>query len=208
MKISGIYKIQIEDIVYFGRSKDLSERRLEHIRLLKNNKHHNYNLQYAYNRYRSFSFEILEESISNLEERENWYIKSFPCCNIADGCAGGDTLSNHPRRDTIRQKISNRQKDAWANPSPARKRELEKRKTIDYALSQSKGVLIHTPYGIFPSLRQIRENTPARDSVCLNKWLAGVIVTNRMIGNQKYNHFKPEDVGKNTNDIGWYYITK
>jgi group I intron endonuclease len=63
-KISGIYKIinKINGKYYIGSAVNIKERFTRHIRELKQNKHHNINLQRAWNKYGSnnFAFTILK----------------------------------------------------------------------------------------------------------------------------------------------------
>ncbi|NFF77676.1 hypothetical protein FCV38_11955 [Clostridium sporogenes] len=62
----GIYKIEqlSTNKLYIGSSKNIESRWQEHIRVLKNNKHHSWKLQRAWNRSKkesNFKFEIIEE---------------------------------------------------------------------------------------------------------------------------------------------------
>jgi group I intron endonuclease len=87
--MQGIYIIKCdqEPDVYVGSSKDIASRWWHHKWLLKNNRHHSYKLQMAWNAYgdESFSFEVLEET-NNFEEREQFWLDSvWPICyNILD----------------------------------------------------------------------------------------------------------------------------
>lgn len=86
---SGIYKILCleTDKFYIGSSKTLRKRCYEHCRQLKNNKHPNRYLQFAWNKYLevNFVFIIIEYcEISNLIEREQFYIDTLkPQYNLA-----------------------------------------------------------------------------------------------------------------------------
>ncbi|MFA7689249.1 MAG: GIY-YIG nuclease family protein [Bacilli bacterium] len=80
--MQGIY--QIRNIktgkVYVGSSKNIERRFGEHIRNLKNNKHHSIKLQRSWNltkdKKKTFVFEVIEEVNDNsiLKEREQYYI--------------------------------------------------------------------------------------------------------------------------------------
>ena len=61
MKKSGIYKISFEDkSFYIGSTGNLKAREKLHLSALKRDKHHNKILQYMFDRYGKFEFEILE----------------------------------------------------------------------------------------------------------------------------------------------------
>ena len=81
-KISGIYCIEniVNNKKYIGLTNDVARRKREHLNLLRNNRHENQHLQYAWNKYgeASFVFYVVEEcSIDMLDEREKYYIAKF-----------------------------------------------------------------------------------------------------------------------------------
>jgi group I intron endonuclease len=72
-----------------------------------------------------FTKEILERDITNINDlnlREIYYIAKYNSTNdtigynITSGGTGGDTISNHPDRDTIVAKISKSIKELWEDP--------------------------------------------------------------------------------------------
>lgn len=78
----GIYSItnKINGKVYIGQSKNISDRRLEHIRDLKSNRHVNWHLQRACNKYgiENFKFDVIEFCDEReLTDKENYYINKF-----------------------------------------------------------------------------------------------------------------------------------
>lgn len=78
----GIYKIQnmLDGKIYIGQSYDVLQRFAHHLRRLRNNKHKNKHLQYAWNKYgeKAFNFEILEETqVKLLTEKEQHWIDKF-----------------------------------------------------------------------------------------------------------------------------------
>lgn len=95
----GIYLIRnkINDKVYIGLSVNIEER-WQHHRLLyleENSKEKNKPLYLAFKKYgiENFDFQILEEcSISELSEREKYYIRLYDCC-ILDGRDKGYNLT-------------------------------------------------------------------------------------------------------------------
>lgn len=96
----GIYLIRnkINNKVYIGLSVDIEERWQHHRALYskkENNKEKNKPLYLAFNKYgiENFDFQILEEcSLSELSEREKYYIKLYDCC-ILDGYDKGYNLT-------------------------------------------------------------------------------------------------------------------
>ena len=94
--IVGIYKIEnkFNGKVYIGQSIDINRRFKEHKNSLKNNKHHNTHLQYAFNKYGedNFTFEIIDVcEIDELDALERLYINKYECkhdewgYNLEDG---------------------------------------------------------------------------------------------------------------------------
>ena len=84
---SGIYCIlHVESGKrYVGQAKRFSERHYEHLKLLKNNKHHCTHLQRAINKYgcAAFSFIILEEcDLSIITKREQYWMDHFGFTNL------------------------------------------------------------------------------------------------------------------------------
>jgi group I intron endonuclease len=63
-KQAGIYSItnKVNGKIYIGQSKNISDRMLEHIRDLKSNRHVNWHLQRAFNKYgiENFKFDVIE----------------------------------------------------------------------------------------------------------------------------------------------------
>lgn len=101
-KKSGIYKITntINGKIYIGSAYNISNRFSVHKYTLKNNKHKNKHLQYAWNKYgeKAFIFEILEITSKNLIiEREQYWIDlylpykkdiGYNIANVAGNTAG------------------------------------------------------------------------------------------------------------------------
>jgi group I intron endonuclease len=110
--MQGIYIIKCdqESAVYIGSSKDIESRWRHHKWLLKNNRHHSYKLQMAWNAYgdESFSFEILEET-DNFEEREQFWLDSvWPVCyNILD--KAGNNFSEENIKAMLDSRFAKRQ---------------------------------------------------------------------------------------------------
>ena len=86
--MKGIYKISCsQDInVYIGSSINIYNRWSDHKKHLKAGKHHNSNLQLAWDAYgdESFIFEILEETDDVIQQEQYWLNKHWPnCYNIS-----------------------------------------------------------------------------------------------------------------------------
>lgn len=87
---SGIYIIRntVNGKVYIGQSRRISNREYCHFRALEKGTHHNKHLQRSYNTYGrdAFVFEVVEWcDISELDEREKYYIKKYDSMNINKG---------------------------------------------------------------------------------------------------------------------------
>lgn len=110
IKKCGIYQIinTINNKKYIGSSKNIQARWTRHRRELKQNKHHSFYLQRAYNLYgeSSFKYEIIEECnlVILLEKEKIWINKLNPEYNVGS-VGGGDNLSNNPNRSIIIEKI-------------------------------------------------------------------------------------------------------
>ena len=105
MKQSGIYKITINDKVYVGLSVDIVKRIMCHKSLLRNNRHSNNHLQSAYNKYKSFDWEVLEEDKEWIEEKEIMWIDKLDTYkngyNQNDGGAAGKSTEESRRKQSI-----------------------------------------------------------------------------------------------------------
>ena len=82
MQITGIYciKNKINKKCYIGQSKDIYLRWIHHKTELRNNTHHNYHLQNAWNKYgeKCFEFFIIEScSEEKLNDREIYWINFY-----------------------------------------------------------------------------------------------------------------------------------
>jgi len=99
---SGIYALYWweQDLIYIGLSQNLTQRKSEHFRKLNTNKHSNYKVQDAYNKYGNPDFIILEEcSIDELPNKEVFWTNEFNAlnsglCIVAPGIVGFGPNSN------------------------------------------------------------------------------------------------------------------
>ena len=90
----GIYALYWaeQDLIYIGKSINLSKRKYEHFRLLKNNKHV-VKLQNAYNCYGLPVFHILCECDEKvLDELEVQWIAEFSAIDSLNTCPGGQDV--------------------------------------------------------------------------------------------------------------------
>ena len=102
----------------------------------------------------------------------------------------------------------------WAIPSKQRQIDLDTRTTFEYKLAHSKNdFIIHTPFGLFPSYADVRRALHISDLQTIKMWLSGKIINKNMVNAcaqlgkfGTHKHFTAADIGKNTNDLGWYYV--
>lgn len=127
-KLSGVYCIKnnINDKIYIGSSQHIMSRifggsSTSHIKALKENHHHNYHLQNAWNKYeeKSFSFFILELcDKSILMNRENYYLNNLLRVGELPNnkyfyrkgynlCPTSETVSGKKHRIETKQHLSN-----------------------------------------------------------------------------------------------------
>lgn len=121
--MKGIYCIENIDTGkrYYGSSMNIEWRLEQHRRGLRKGKHINVYLQRSYNLHGpdKFSFIPIEDmgnpTKKELQDREQWYIDSnLGGYNIAPA-NGGDTLSNHPDRETIIEDRANKFREWMSN---------------------------------------------------------------------------------------------
>jgi predicted GIY-YIG superfamily endonuclease len=113
-KDQGIYMIKntVNNKVYIGSSKVIRKRKYQHFNALKNNKHHSYHLQNAYNKYKkeAFIFEKLEyvENVEDLFTREKYWQSIFESYNDKYGYNIVEVNENgsYVYTDAIKKKIS------------------------------------------------------------------------------------------------------
>ena len=121
-KIIGVYKISNnlcpEGKYYIGYSSHIRRRWNNHKWDLKNEKHINMYLQRAYNKYGAecFTYEILHECETKEEaqEYETSYLQDLTIrdklYNLLYDSIGGDTITHHPNREEIIEKIKAKRK--------------------------------------------------------------------------------------------------
>ena len=107
--LTGIYCIRnlFNDKIYVGSSKNIKVRWKRHQSELRDNKHHNVYLSRSYLKYGTGCFEyfMLECGVlqENLFDRERYWINELvPEYNIGGVC-GGDSFTNHPDKERIRE---------------------------------------------------------------------------------------------------------
>lgn len=112
----GIYKITntINGKIYIGSSKNIEKRWDQHKNKLNFNKHCNPHLQYSWNKYGKeyFIFEIIKITSEELRlTEEQYYLDTLTPfvdsigMNISKFAGGGDTISNHPNKTQILEKM-------------------------------------------------------------------------------------------------------
>lgn len=149
---SGIYVIinTKTNKHYVGSAVNFEERWKRHFKELEGGNHHSIKLQRSYNKHGKDAFvcKIVEElpyEKSIIIERENYWINMYNSkingYNIADA-SFGDTLSHHPRKQEILEKISNALKE---NNSKLSKEELKHKHGRTPSI---KGKTIEEKYGL------------------------------------------------------------
>lgn len=85
--------------VYVGKTLNVKQRKSDHFKLLRKNKHHSWLLQKAYNKYgeKSFYLEILEKNVfeNDIDSREIYWIAYFNSYHNGYNCTlGGSSHSS------------------------------------------------------------------------------------------------------------------
>ena len=106
----GIYRIKntVNGKCYYGSSKDIDNRFIQHKAKLNNKTHDNIILQRSWNKHggNNFVFEYVEECEKDkLFEVEQKYLDLNPFYNIGKNASGGDNLTNNPNREKIIENI-------------------------------------------------------------------------------------------------------
>jgi len=114
--ISGIYciKNKVNGKFYIGSAADIRHRWYEHAYKLRKNKHNNSHLQNSWNKYGESNFEFLiieKYTKDDLLQREQYYIDKLQPFkkngyNICETAEGGDNFTHNPRKEEIRQVLS------------------------------------------------------------------------------------------------------
>jgi len=95
---------------YLGSTIQPRIRKLKHFNELRKNKHHCIHLQRAFNKYgeNNFIFIILETCSNGLKREQELLdkIDFEDSYNVSKSASGGDLISNHPNKDNIVKKIT------------------------------------------------------------------------------------------------------
>lgn len=158
--VCGIYIIKNKEsgAYYIGSSKNISHRWWKHKRRLNKNIHCNQYLQNSWNKYgeKSFEFIVVEETdLQHLIEREQWWLDKAKSTsgilfNLTFIAGGGDTLTNHPNRKAIIEKMSKITSGA-GNPMYGRKHSEETKKRWSILRQGQFSGSKHPQYGKFLS---------------------------------------------------------
>ena len=136
----GIYKITIGPKgFYYGSSKKLNVRRRQHLRHLQNGKHSNVRMQKAWNKYKDFTFEIIEYcELGELLVTEQKYLdkwlsnkNNFNFAHIAGGGCRQYLTKEHKQK--ISDGLKGKPKSEYVRESLRYKRSDETRKKMSIA---------------------------------------------------------------------------
>lgn len=144
----GIYSItnKINDKTYIGQSKDMGGRKLEHIRDLKSNRHVNWHLQRAYNKYgvENFEFNVIEMCDErNLTDREKYYIDKFKTLNKHKGYNLKTVTDRVIYSELTIKKMSRSQKELRKNKGVRRKMAWSRSELTVEEVREIKTLLYH-----------------------------------------------------------------
>lgn len=144
----GIYSItnKINGKVYIGQSKDIGGRMLEHIRDLESNRHVNWHLQRAYNKYglENFEFNVVEMCDERkLTDRENYYIDKFKTLNKHKGYNLKIAADRVIYSELTLKKMSKSQKELRKNKSVRRKMAWARSELTPEEVKEIKTLLYH-----------------------------------------------------------------
>ena len=111
---------------YIGCSSRYNDRKKHHIRSLNLNTHCNFYLQRAWNKYGqdSFEFSIIEtvDSPDIMFLREEELIDNEDnLYNIARGGSGGDTFTNNPNKEQVRENMKAERRQRYKDPKERQK---------------------------------------------------------------------------------------
>lgn len=111
----GVYKVECVPTgrYYIGSSKDLSKRRRQHLKALRDGTHINIIMQRVFNKYGEDSLrwgkietQTVDEAVSLEQHFLSRSAGDKKCMNIGFSAAGGDNLSRHPNKEAIVKRIS------------------------------------------------------------------------------------------------------
>lgn len=119
--IACVYKIKniVNGKEYVGSALHYERRKKRHLKALRENKHHSYKLQYAFNKYGegNFSFEVIEGTNDNsqLLSKEQFYIDTLnPAYNI---CMIAGSSFGIKHSEQTREKMRNAQRKYFKSNS-------------------------------------------------------------------------------------------
>lgn len=119
----GIYEIRnkVTGKYYVGRAKHFKTRFNRHRYELRHGRHHCLHLQRAWNKYgeANFEFVVVQECSSSQEamhlEQARLNSRDPLMYNVSLDSTGGDLISQHPNRDSIVARMTQTQKQRYAN---------------------------------------------------------------------------------------------
>ena len=134
---SGIYIIRntVNGKVYIGQSRRISNREYCHFHALEKGTHYNKHLQRSYNTYGrdAFVFEVIEWcDVSELDEREKYYIQKYDSMNINKGY-------NNEGGGNVGKEVSERMREAKRGENNPMYGKKPSKETIEKMRKSSRG---------------------------------------------------------------------
>lgn len=162
---SGIYKFAINGKNYIGSAIDLYQRLFHHRKMILRNYHRNTKVQNYFNKYKQFSYEILEYcDKESLIKREQFYLdEQKPDLNILKiagsvyGYKHSEELKEKRRQQNLGKKLSKEHREKIAEANKGKKLSENHKKSIsNFQKGKSKHLGESNPMSVLTN-NQVKE---------------------------------------------------